>query len=123
MLVDAYAAGGDVTVVEPLGDSTQIFPAAKAPRVWLAISEGVFGLDWLAVRREALKVVRTLTTQLPAPLPQSGYERNWLRHALTMASRARHFAPTTEEPATDRADRFRSRRRQTACRPAVSRLE
>lgn len=96
LLVDAYATVGDVTVVKALGYSSQISPAEKGPRVWLAIIERVFALGGLAVRREAWNAVRTLTTQLPAPLQQGGYERNWLRHALTMASRARHFAATTE---------------------------
>jgi hypothetical protein len=96
LLVDAYAAAGDVTVVNSFGLSTQISPEAKAPRVWLAIIERVFALGGLAVRREAWKAVRTLTTQLPAPLQEGGFERNWLRHALTMASRARHFVVTTE---------------------------
>jgi hypothetical protein len=94
LLVDAYATAGDATVVKTLGYSSQISPAAKGPRVWLAIIERIFALGGLAVRREAWKVVRTLTIQLPAPLQQGGYERNWLRHALTMASRARHFVTT-----------------------------
>jgi hypothetical protein len=96
LLVEAYAAAGDVTVVKSFGYSTEISPAARAPRVWLAIIERVFALGGLAVRREAWRAVRTLTTQLPEPLRQGGYERNWLRHALTMASRARHFAVSTE---------------------------
>ena len=96
LLVDAYAAAADVTAVKSFGYSTQISSTASAPRVWLAIIQRVFALGGLAVRREMWKAVRTLTTQLPAPLQQSGYERNWLRHALTMASRARHFAVTTE---------------------------
>lgn len=95
LLVEIYAAAGDATVVQSLGYSTQISPAAKAPRVWLAIIERVFALGGLAVRREAWKAVRTLTIQLPEPLRQGGFERNWLRHALTMASRARHFAVST----------------------------
>ena len=95
LLVEAYAAAGDVTVVKSFGYSTEISPAAKAPLVWLAIIERVFALGGLAVRREEWKAARTLTIQLPAPLQQGGYERNWLRHALTMASRARHFAVAT----------------------------
>jgi hypothetical protein len=96
LLVDAYAAAGDVTVVTSFGYTTQISPAARAPLVWLAIIQRVFALGGLAVRREKWEAVRTLTTQLPAPLQQGGYERNWLRHALTMANRARHFAVRTE---------------------------
>jgi hypothetical protein len=95
LLVDAYAAAGDQAVVASLGYSTQVSPTAKSPRVWLAIIERIFALGGLAVRRQAWKAVRTLTAQLPTPLAQVGFERNWLRHALTMASRARHFAPAT----------------------------
>jgi len=95
LLVEAYGAAGDVTVIKSLGYSSEISPTAKPPRVWLAIIERVFALGGLAVRREAWKAVRTLTTQLPESLRQGGYERNWLRHALTMASRARHFVVAT----------------------------
>jgi hypothetical protein len=95
LLVDAYASAGDQIVVRTFGLSTAIDPLAKAPRVWLAIVERVFALGALAVRRERWRAVRTLTTQLPQPLAEVGFERNWLRHALTMASRARRFAATT----------------------------
>lgn len=95
LLVDAYAAAGDVNVVRRLGYGTASSPDEKAPRVWLAIIERVFALGGLAVRREAWNAVRTLTTQLPAPLAEFGYDTNWLRHALTMASRAQQFAPAT----------------------------
>jgi hypothetical protein len=95
LLVDAYAAAGDVNVVRRLGYGTASSQDEKAPRVWLAIIERVFALGGLAVRREAWKAVRTLTTQLPAPEAEFGYDRNWLRHALTMAGRAQQFAPAT----------------------------
>jgi hypothetical protein len=74
-----------------LGLGTQIAPTEKGPRVWLAIIRRVYALGGLAVRREAWRVVRTLTVQLPGPVAQNDYDTNWLRHALTMASRARHF--------------------------------
>jgi hypothetical protein len=96
LLVDVYAVAGDGAVVERLGYSTRISGDEKAPRVWLAIIQRVFALGGLAVRRESWPSVRLLTTQLPPPLAQVGFEHNWLRHALTMASRASHFAPSTE---------------------------
>ncbi len=96
LLVDAYAAAGNAAVVQRLGYSTRISPSEMAPRVWLAIAQRVCALGGLAVRRESWPAVRILTTQLPPPLAQVGYERNWLRHALTMASRASHFATSTE---------------------------
>jgi hypothetical protein len=95
LLADAYAGAGDVNVVRRLGYGTSAPPDEKAPRVWLAIIERVFALGGLAVRRDAWKAVRTLTTQLPAPLAEFGFDANWLRHALTMASRAQQFASAT----------------------------
>jgi hypothetical protein len=72
------------------GYATWIDPAEKAPRVWLLIIERVFGLGALAVRRGNWGAVRELTVQLPACL-DSGYDTNWLRHALTMSTRAQHL--------------------------------
>jgi hypothetical protein len=95
LVVDAYAAAGDVEVVRRFAYGISSSPDEKAPRVWLAIIERVFALGGLAVRREAWKAVRTLTTQLPAPLVEFGYDTNWLRHGLTMASPAQQFAPAT----------------------------
>jgi hypothetical protein len=69
--------------------STQISPGALAPRVWLQIIERVFALGALGVRRERWSAVRLLTLQRPDRLPD--YHTNWLRHALTMASRARQL--------------------------------
>lgn len=74
---------------ERFGFSGQISPAAKAPRVWLQLMTRVFGIGALAVRRRQWPAVRTLTLQLPDRLMD--YETNWLRHALTMLSRARHL--------------------------------
>ena len=62
-----------------------------APRVWLVVIERVFALGALAVRLHDWASVRALTLQLPEPLLEGGYEANWLRHALTMASRAQQF--------------------------------
>ena len=95
LLVDAYAAVADADEVKRLGISSHLAPTAKAPPLWLEIIERVFALGGLAVRLEAWKAIRTLSIQLPGPLAESGYEANWLRHALTMASRAQRFAPTT----------------------------
>ena len=61
----------------------------RAARVADDYSEGVSAVEGLAVRRHAWKAVRTLSLQQPARL--GDYETNWLRHALTMASRAQHL--------------------------------
>ncbi len=99
LLVDAYSIVATAIEVKRLGFSSHVAPAAKAPPIWLAIIERVFALGGLAVRREAWEAVRMLAIQLPGPLAEAGYEANWLRHALTMASRAQKFAPTTpDEP-------------------------
>jgi hypothetical protein len=91
LLVDLYAAAATAERVLQLGLGTQIAATEKGPRVWLAIIRRVYALGGLAVRREAWRAVRTLAVQLPGPVAQNGYDTNWLRHALTMASRARHF--------------------------------
>lgn len=80
----------DVTETEGFGYSTQINPSTRAPRIWLEVIERVFALGALAVRLKEWEAVRTLTLQLPERI-DSGYEANWLRHALTMASRAQHL--------------------------------
>lgn len=77
----------------PLGDgdakrfeySTRFSPREIAPRVWLAILLRIYGLGALAVRIERWAVLRALVLQRPQGA--SDYERNWLRHGLTMASR------------------------------------
>jgi hypothetical protein len=91
LLVDLYASAATPERVLQLGLGTYIAPAEKGPRVWLTIIRRVYALGGLAVRREAWRAVRTLTLQLPAPVAQNNYDVNWLRHTLTMASRARHF--------------------------------
>src|SRR4029077_2896458 len=69
--------------------NTQIPPSEVAPRVWLAIIERIYSLGALSARLEKWDVLRTLTLQHPKDV--SDYERNWLRHALTMAARAGHL--------------------------------
>lgn len=79
------------------GYATRIGHDEKAPRVWLQVIERVFALGALAVRLGQWGAVRTLTLQRPERL--TDYDANWLRHALTMASRAQHL----EERRGDRA--------------------
>lgn len=76
------------------GYSTRISPDAKAPRVWLQIMERVYALGALAVRLGHWSAVRTLTLQRPDRLTE--YETNWLRHAITMISRAQHLQEEEE---------------------------
>lgn len=71
------------------GFSTAIDPTATAPRVWLVVIERVYALGALAVRRKRWTAVRELTVQRPDRL--SAYDANWLRHAVTMTSRAEHL--------------------------------
>jgi hypothetical protein len=90
-LVDIYAMPLQEGDVRRFGYSSRIAPDEVGPRVWLAIIEHVFAVGALAVRREDWRSIRTLTLQLPRPWVEDGYEANWLRHALTMASRAQQF--------------------------------
>ena len=69
------------------GLRTHIDPNEVPPRVWLQVIARVFALGALAVRRRDWAAVRTLTLQLPEHIDY-GYDTNWLRHALTMSSRA-----------------------------------
>jgi hypothetical protein len=71
------------------GLSSHISPEERAPRVWLQIIRRVYALGALAVRRRNWQAVRVLSVQLPAGLDD--YDANWLRHTLTMASRAQHL--------------------------------
>lgn len=71
------------------GYGTQFDPAEVAPRVWLRVIERVYALGALAVREEDWDAVRTLTVQSPRGLLD--YDKSWLRHALTIASRAQHL--------------------------------
>ena len=72
------------------GYATQIDRGDPAPRIWLEIIRRVYALGALAVRLKDWPAVRTLTVQLPESIDY-GYEVNWLRHAITMASRAQHL--------------------------------
>ena len=73
--------------------SSSIDPREIAPRIWLQIIERIFGLGALAVREENWQAVRTLTLQQPRRVDT--YERNWVRHTITMAARASHFQEQT----------------------------
>jgi hypothetical protein len=73
------------------GYASALDPEEVAPRLWLAILERVFALGALAVREERWDAARALMIQLPPGLVQGGYEANWLRHGITMASRASHL--------------------------------
>jgi hypothetical protein len=69
--------------------SSRIDPKEIPPRVWLQIIERIYALGALAVREENWGAVRMLTLQQPRKIDM--YERNWLRHTVTMAARAQHF--------------------------------
>jgi hypothetical protein len=92
-LIDTFAGIYSMPVKE--GDSSRfaysssINPKAIAPRVWLEIIERIYALGALAVREENWGAVRMLTLQQPRKIDM--YERNWLRHTVTMASRAEQF--------------------------------
>jgi hypothetical protein len=74
----------------PTEDGTVVInePPAESSRMWLAIVERVFGLGALATRLERWPVVRRLADHVVAD-PQLG--RVWIKHAMTMGSRARLF--------------------------------
>jgi hypothetical protein len=71
------------------GYNVRIRPDEPAPRVWLQLMTRLYALGALAVRRRQWAAVRTLTMQLPEHLMD--YETNWLRHAITMMSRAQQL--------------------------------
>ena len=77
--------------VRRFGYSTNLSPDEVAPRVWLAVIERIFALVRSRSGVSAGTLVRTLTLELPEVIAEDGYDANWLRHALTMSSRARHF--------------------------------
>ena len=91
LLVEVYAMPLREGDVQRFGYSSRISSEERSPRVWLVVIERVFGLGALAVRRNRWDAVRTLTLQLPEPIAEDGYDTNWLRHTLTMASRAQKF--------------------------------
>ena len=71
------------------GYSSRISPDELAPRLWLQLMPRIFALGGLAVRLRDWAAVRTLSLQLPERLMH--YETNWLRHSVTMMSRATHL--------------------------------
>jgi len=79
--------------------NTQFAPRVVPPRVWVQVIERVFGLGGLAVRSEKWTAVRELTLQRPKRL--GDYDRNWLRHALTMVSRGGHLQEQKGEQTVD----------------------
>jgi hypothetical protein len=91
VLVDVYGSGFGDHDPRFFGYASSISPDVPGPQVWLAIVERIYGMGSLAVRHDRWHVVRTLTVQLPRVLVEDGYEKNWLRHAVTMASRAQHL--------------------------------
>jgi hypothetical protein len=91
VLVDIYGAAFQGQDPKLYGYSSRISPNDPAPRAWLAIIERIFALGALAVRKKDWASVRLLTLQLPAAMAQDPHETNWLRHAITMASRADHL--------------------------------
>lgn len=91
VLVDIYGDTFGADDPSRFGYATSIHSNEPAPRVWLAIIERVMALGGLAVRQQNWDAVRTLAVQLPDVLIRDGYEVSWLRHAVTMASRAGHF--------------------------------
>lgn len=62
--------------------------AIKPSKLWLEVIGRVYALGGLAVRREDWSAVRLLILQRPKGLVVGEFYNNWLRHALTMASRA-----------------------------------
>jgi hypothetical protein len=93
-LVKIYSVPLQPGDAERFAYSTGISPAEPGPKVWLEIIERVYSLGALAVRVERWQAIRVLTLKVPKGLLD--YDKNWLRHALTMASRARHLGE--EEP-------------------------
>lgn len=59
-----------------------------APQLWLAIIERVYALGGLAVRQQKWAQVRMIANRRPRGRDFEHYA-SWLRHALTMAARAR----------------------------------
>lgn len=97
VLVDVYGDAFGADDPSQFGYATSIHPNEPAPRVWLAIVERVMALGGLAVRQDNWEAVKTLAVQLPDVLIRGEYEVTWLRHAVTMASRAGHFEIEDDE--------------------------
>lgn len=65
--------------------------ALKPSKLWLEVIRRVYALGALGVRRENWDAVRLLIVQRPRGMVVGEFYNNWLRHALTMASRAGDF--------------------------------
>ncbi len=70
-------------------ESTNTRDSAGAINLWLVVIEHVLALGGLAVRRADWAAVRSLVTRPPEPVEP--FYATWLRHGLTMASRANRF--------------------------------
>jgi hypothetical protein len=92
-LVDVYDLGLDQSG-RSLDYSFAIDPADARTRLWLVVVERAYALGALAVRLERWDAVRQITLERPDHL--SEYYHSWLRHGLTMASRARHLESQDE---------------------------
>ena len=91
LLVEIYGAAFQEDDPSTYGYATSISEDRLPPRAWLGIAERVLALGGLAVRRESWPLASELAVQLPRILKRDGYEVTWLRHAVTMASRAGHL--------------------------------
>ncbi|MGN6814674.1 MAG: hypothetical protein ACTHK3_01125 [Solirubrobacterales bacterium] len=89
--VEIYGAAFQDDDPTTYGYATSIPADRAAPRIWLGIAERILALGGLAVRQENWQAVGDLAVQLPRNLRRDGYEVTWLRHAITMASRAGHL--------------------------------
>jgi hypothetical protein len=78
--------------------STGIGADEKGPRVFLEVLERVYGLGALAVRLGRWEAVRELTLQTPERIDD--YWTNWLRHGLTMATRAQRLTQKRDDGQT-----------------------
>lgn len=88
-LAGIYALPSNEDLARRYAMNTFIDPTDPAPRVWLEIISRVYALGALAVRTRDWRALRTLTLQRPEHL--TDYDANWLRHAITMISRAQHL--------------------------------
>lgn len=90
-LSDTYSEFAEIDdKARQLSYMTEISSHDPAPKAWLEIVRRVLGLGALSVRREDWNHVRDLALEKPRGL--SDYDKTWLRHALTMATRAQHLS-------------------------------
>ena len=90
ILFDAYAAP-----YRPEGWPEQTVGNRSAIEVWKLVVERAFGLGALAVRRSEWETVRAIAAHRPPDA--DGYYASWLRHMLTMASRANAFQEVRDQ--------------------------